>query len=438
MKKIKNLYGQFLNRKKLYYFLKYHNIVVTLNINELISEFYENEESSIPFISSEDEQKYNNNLNISNNNKFINSYSQLIPNLNSSIPYSYIGENNSIFSKTERIPIKNKFGQNNNFKKINKNFMNNVENTNFIDLFMKNMASTSNINENETKKSSKNRRTKSYGNLEVKMKENEDYKIFSNQSNNNIFNNSNIINNTQSLKAIFPSYTITSPNGLLYPIIFAHNNENYVNSSNLNNNILFNYQGNTPINSSISKKIKPKPSLWYTNIFSPINQIPIIPDNNYTISKCLNNSANFNSIPNLMNNYTEDYLNKQIFDFINANTKTKQNIISNISKKHNFKLSKSNGSININRNNKINYNNLNKNIKRKNKSYNTMNVDESSQLLSDRINIERSDNFEKSFEKSNKIIKNRPLLKRGRENNDINIFILLFEFMAIIYRNANN
>ena len=421
MKKIKNLYGQFLNRKKLYYFLKYHNIVVTLNINELISEFYENEESSIPFISSEDEQKYNNNLNISNNNKFINSYSQLIPNLNSSIPYSYIGENNSIFSKTERIPIKNKFGQNNNFKKINKNFMNNVENTNFIDLFMKNMASTSNINENETKKSSKNRRTKSYGNLEVKMKENEDYKIFSNQSNNNIFNNSNIINNTQSLKAIFPSYTITSPNGLLYPIIFAHNNENYVNSSNLNNNILFNYQGNTPINSSISKKIKPKPSLWYTNIFSPINQIPIIPDNNYTISKCLNNSANFNSIPNLMNNYTEDYLNKQIFDFINANTKTKQNIISNISKKHNFKLSKSNGSININRNNKINYNNLNKNIKRKNKSYNTMNVDESSQLLSDRINIERSDNFEKSFEKSNKIIKNRPLLKRGRENNDINI-----------------
>ena len=423
LKKIKNIYEQFLKRKKLYYLLKYYNIVTKLNTNEIISELFENEDSSIPFVASDEELKNNNNLNVSNNNRFINSYSQMIPNLNSSIPYSYFGENNSIFSKTERIPIKYKNDKNNNFKKINKNFVNKNENTNFIDMFMNNMASMSDQNENEIKKKGKNRRTMSYGNLEVKMKrDNEEKKIFSNQSNNNIFNNSNIINNTQSLKAIFPSYTITSPNGLLYPIIFTNNNENYINNNNLNNNILFNYQGNTPLNLNNSRKMKQKPSLWYANIFSPINQLPIVTDSNYTISKCLNNSANFNSIPNLMNNYSEDYLNKQIFDFINANNKTKQNIISNIGKKHNIKLSKSNGSIQIDKNNKINYNNLNKNIKRKNRSYNTMNVDEMSQLLSDRINSERSENFERSFEKSNKIKKNISFLTKGKENNNINMF----------------
>ena len=425
LKKIKNIYEQFLKRKKLYYFLKYYNIVTKLNTNEIISELYEIQDSSIPFVGSEDELKNNNNLNISNNNRFINSYSQMVPNLNSSIPYSYFGENNSIFSKTERIPIKFKYDKNNNFKKNNKNFVNKIENTNFIDMFINNMASMSDQNENEIKKKGKNRRTMSYGNLEVKMKrDNEENKIFSNQNNNNIFNNSNIINNTQSLKAIFPSYTITSPNGLLYPIIFTNNNENYINNNNLNNNILFNYQGNTPLNPNNSRKMKQKPSLWYANIFSPLNQIPIVTDNNYTISKWLNNSANFNSISNLINNYSEDYLNKQIFDFINANNKTKQNIISNIGKKHNFKLSKSNGSIKIDENNKINYNNLNKKIKRKNRSYYTMNVDELSQLLSDKINInsEKPENFEKSFEKSNKIKKNISFLKKGKENNNINMF----------------
>ena len=417
LKQIINIYSQFLRRKKLYYFLKYYNIVITLTINKLISDLYENEESSIPFIASEDEQR--NNLSISNNNKFTNSYIQLIPNLNSSIPYLFNADNNSLYSKTERIPVKNKFGQN-TYKKINKNFMNNIEDNNFIDMFMKNMATVSNKNES-TNKNGKRKRTMSYGNLEVKMKkDNETYKMFSN-SNNNIFNNSNIINNTQSLKAIFPSYTITSPNGLLYPIIFTNNNENYINNNNLNNNILLNYQGNAPMNSNISRKMKPKPSLWYANIFSPINQISVIQDNNYAIPKYLNNSANFNSIPNVMNNYSEDYLNKQIFDFINANTKTKQNIISNISKKHNFKLNKSNGAIKINQNNKINYNTLNKNIKRKNNSYYTMNIDESSQFFSDRVNSEKSEGLEKSFEKSNKIKKNKSSMKNGRENNDINI-----------------
>ena len=346
----------------------------------------------------------------------------MVPNLYSSIPYSYFGDNNSIFSKTERIPMNKKYDEKSHLKKINKNFVNKNENTNFIDMFMNNMISMSDQNEKEIKKKGKNRRTMSYGNLEVKIKRDiEENKIFSNQNNNNIFNNSNIINNTQSLKAIFPSYTITSPNGLLYPIIFTNNNENYINNNNnLNNNILFNYQGNAPINPNNSRKMRQKPSLWYANIFSPLNQIPIITDNNYTISKCLNNSANFNPISNLMNNYSEDYLNKQIFDFINANNKTKENIISNIGKKHNFKLSKSNGSIKIDKNNKINYNNLNKNIKRKNRSFYTMNVDESNQLLSDRINSERPENFEKSYEKCNKIKKNI-LLKKGKENNSINM-----------------
>ena len=346
----------------------------------------------------------------------------MVPNLCSYIPYSYFGDNNSIFSKTERIPMNKKYDEKSHLKKINKNFVNKNENTNFIDMFMNNMISMSDQNEKEIKKKGKNRRTMSYGNLEVKIKRDiEENKIFSNQNNNNIFNNSNIINNTQSLKAIFPSYTITSPNGLLYPIIFTNNNENYINNNNnLNNNILFNYQGNAPINPNNSRKMKQKPSLWYANIFSPLNQIPIITDNNYTISKCLNNSANFNSISNLMNNYSEDYLNKQIFDFINSNNKTKENIISNIGKKHNFKLSKSNGSIKIDKNNKINYNNLNKNIKRKNRSFYTMNVDESNQLLSDRINSERPENFEKSYEKCNKIKKNI-LLKKGKENNSINM-----------------
>jgi hypothetical protein len=127
----------------------------------------------------------------------------------------------------------------------------------------------------------------------------------------------------------------------LYPIIFTNNNNN-IKNDNLNNNILYNYNLNTPINSNDLRNIvsKASPSFWYTNYFSPINQIPIIQNNNYSVQipKYLNNSAIFNSVSSI--NYTEDYLNKQIYDFVNANNQTKQNIISNISKKHNINLNK--------------------------------------------------------------------------------------------------
>jgi len=89
-----------------------------------------------------------------------------------------------------------------------------------------------------------------------------------------------------------------------------------------------------------------KPLLWYTNVYPSISQISIMQDNNYLSGfqnqtpRYINNSAYFNSITNINNSYSEDYLNKQIFDFINANSKTKKIIISNIGKKHNIKLSR--------------------------------------------------------------------------------------------------
>ena len=345
------------------------------------------------------------------NLKYINSYSQLNPISNSSIVYS-LGDN-SFFSNTERIPIKYKF-QNNNFNNINKDF----DKNNLVDEFMKNTAVLSNNKKIKfNQKNGKNRRTLSYGNLEIRPKKNDNN--INKMLNNNTVNYSNVINNTQSLKALFPSYSITSPNGLIYPIIFTNNNANYINNNNLNNNILYNYQGSIPISTNNLKKMKPKPSLWYANIFSPINQIPIIQDNNIALPKYLNNSANFNSInsiPNINNIYSEDYINKQIYDFINSNAKTKENIISNIGKKHNFKLSKSNGAIKINE--LKNKNSLNKNLKMKNTNYLTMNT---GQLLSDRTNNDKPDKTSKDkiFQKSSKNkTKYKSSLKNKREMNE--------------------
>ena len=426
MKKLKNIYGKYLRKKKLYYFLKYYNIVTQINTNELIHEFNININNGfLPYnlyVLNNDDK--NENLNLYNN-KYVNSYSQLIPDSNLLMGYPINDDNNPIFSKTERIPLKNQF-QINNFKKVNKNYINYINNDekgNYLDMIMKN-SSISNKNNNTScnnnnKKSLKNRRTLSYGNFEVKMNRNNNiYNMFPIEDNNIIFNSSNNMNSTQSLKAIFPSYSITSPNGLIYPIIFANNNENYINNNNMNNNILYNYQENTPFNSSNIRRANTKPSFWYANVFSPINQIPIIQDNNYTfqISKYLNNSANFNSIPNVNNNYSEDYLNKQIYDFINSNNKTKQNIISNISKKHNIKLNKSNGAITINDTSN------NKKLKRKNNSYYTMNIDESNQLISDRVNKEKS--VKKIKDKSIKSKKKSiPKLFNGKEANDISDLI---------------
>ena len=342
--------------------MKYYNIITKIITNELKAENKENDDSTLQYAISDDEQK--DNESVYNVNKYMNNISQIIPNANSTLPYSFQVNNNSIFSKTERIPIKNKF-LNSNFTKMNKNLINNSDNNNFLENFILKNSTISNkaINKNkkfinEKSKTGRSRRTLSYGNLEVKInKDNESYKMFLNK-NNNILNNSNIINSTKSLKSIFPSYAITSPTGLLYPIIFTNKKENYINNNNLNNNILFNYQGNNAINFNNKKKDNPKPSLWYTNIFSPINGISINQDNSYAIPKILNNSANFNSIQNFnLNYYSEDYLNKQIFDFINSNSKTKQDIIYNRSKKNNFNLNKSNGEIKINdKNNKPNSN----------------------------------------------------------------------------------
>ena len=413
---MKNIYVKFLRRKKLYYFLKYYYIVTQITTNELISLLNENIKSDITqyILNNDDIQKENFNI---YSNKYISSYSQLMPNSNSSIVNLIIDDNNSSFSKTERISIKNDF-QSNNFKKVNTQFINNNDNKKYMDILLKKSAlSYKNISNN--KKNIKNRRTLSYGNFEVNMsRDNDIYKICPNEDNSNTFNNSNILNNTQSLKAIFPSYTITSPNGLMYPIIFENNNENYINNNTMNNNIVYNYQGNTPINPNISRKTISKSSLWYGNVFSPINRIPIIQDNNYTIQmpKYLNSSTNFNSIQSINNNYTEDYLNKHIYDFINANNKTKQNIISNISKKHNIKLNKSNGAIKINyRSNTLNYNG--KNMKRNNNTYLTMNTDENNKILFDKKDKEKSMKVSKDKKFKNNY-KNKQKLLNGKETND--------------------
>ena len=368
LKKLKIIYGKFLKRKKLYYFLQYYIIATKITTNDLISLVNENHKNDvISYYANNDEQ--NNYLHIYSNNICTNNTSsQLIhDSYQTSIGHSLLEdkekENNPFFSRTERVSM------NNNFKKVNKSLINN-ENENMMDIFMKNSLN-SNYN-------TKNKRTASYGHLEVKNNRNDLYKVFKNNESSNTFNNK-----TQFLQGIIPSYTMTTPNGILYPVIFTNNNN--ITEDNLNNNLLYNY--NTPINSNELRKTvsKPSPSYCYTTFFSPINQIPIIQNNNYSVQmpKYLNNnnSSNINSIP--FNNYTEDYLNKQIDDFVNANTLTKQNIISNISKKHHFNLNKSNGAIKINDDKNKAYNNNDKNIKRKNKSLGKINIRKTNKLISD-------------------------------------------------------
>ena len=192
------------------------------------------------------------------------------------------------------------------------------------------------------KKNIRKRRNLSYGNLQVRMNKNcENFKIDDNNKNINHSYYLNNNNSTQSLKHIFPNYTFTTPNKYIYPIILNNNNNG------MNNSYFYPYSGNTIVYQNDIKSEQSKPLLWYTNIFPSISQISIMQDNNYLNSfqnqtpKFINNSAYFNSITNINNSYSEDYLNKQIFDFINANSKTKKNIITNIGKKHNIKLNKS-------------------------------------------------------------------------------------------------
>ena len=421
---MKNIYGKFLKRKQLYYFLKYYNIIATIRTNNFINSklIDKNNNRQIPLMANDYDKKKI--MCLSNNNRYIyniNNTKLIPPHLNTSIPLSLALDNYSFLSKTERIPKKIKYHNSNNYKKINRNFPNNFENDNFL---KKNRTRTKvSIPKKLNKfreKGGKCGRNLSYGHIEKKKekKNKEVNKMNVSKSNYNIFDNSNLINNTQSIKAIYPSYTITSPNGLLYPIFFASNNDNFINNNNLNNNILFNCQGTTIANND--RKLVPKPSLWYTNVFSPISQIPIVQNNNYTISKYLNNSTNFNSVQNLVdNNYSEEYLNKQILDFINANNKIKQNIITNIGKKHNMKLSKSNGTLKIkNKTNKIYDKKLSKTLKRRNNSQYSMYLNDSNHVLSERINKGKSYIISKDqrFDKYNK---NQTSFRNEIEINDM-------------------
>ena len=381
---MKNIYGKFLKRKKLYYFLNYYDKVNKICANELLYEFNENE-SSIPFAMSEEDTKdiFSLHKNIEN----INSYYKFNPIYNSSA-YSFFGDT---YNKVDRAQIKNKFSNQKNLKVLSTGGGEN-NNNNYIEMFLKNIA-IANLNNNnklnQTVKKSRSRRALSYGDFEVKVnKKNETNRAIPNKSNYNnyIINNSNIINNnTQSLKGILPSYSVTSPNGLFYPIFFSSSNENYINNNNLNSNLLYNYQDNSNnlnniINENATQTPNMKPSFWYA--YSPGRPIYQIP---YNYSNCFGNRTSKNIT--LDNNYSEDYLNKQIFDFINASAKTKENIISNISKKHKSKLNKSNGAIKLTNS---------KSKLRRNNSFFTINTDEASEFFSE---IGKLDKYkDKSFE----------------------------------------
>ena len=177
-----------MRKKILYNFYKYRSIVTKISVNEIINDLDTN--SSIPFSLSDIDplESYNilkhfPNTNIYNNNNHI-------PKLNSSLAYSFISENNQNFE--------------NNTERINNRI-------------------------NLDKKSMKKRRNLSYGNLQIKLKnDNENYKDYdiSKYNKNNIFNNSYVINNNKhSLKHAFPPYIYTTPNKYIYPIIL----NNYIN-----------------------------------------------------------------------------------------------------------------------------------------------------------------------------------------------------------------
>ena len=331
LKKIIKIYSEYLRKKLLYYFNNYRCIVTKISINEINGI---DTNSSIPFAISNIEpmpMHYYNTTKISQNTNINNDI--YIPKLNSSIAYSLVSENNKNFgNKTERI-----------------------NNRIILD-----------------KKTTKKRRTLSFGNLEVKINDKNGY--FNNFGNEN-YNNNDIF------KA--PPFTCMTPNKYIYPIYLNNNNNNGMNKS-----LLYQYPGNTVVYQNDSKNEQSKPLLWYTNAYSSISPISFMQDNNYLNSfqnqtpRYINNSAYFNSITNINNSYSEDYLNKQIFNFINANSKTKKSIISEIGKKHNIKLSKtkkineknikSKEKFEKNRKDKILSNNKNKQIifeKMKNKSH---------------------------------------------------------------------
>ena len=365
-----------MRKKNLYYFYKYRNIVTKISINEIINDLDTN--SSIPFSLSDIDplESYNILKHFPNTNIYNNK--NHIPKLNSSLAYSFISENNQNFE--------------NNTERIN----------NRINLDKKNM---------------KKRRNLSYGNLQIKLKnDNENYKDYDNYkcNKNNIFNNSYVINNNKhSLKHAFPPYIYTTPNKYIYPIILNNNNNNT-----MNNSLLYQFPSSTVVYQTDEKNEQSEPLLWYTNVYPSVSQVSIMQDNRYLNSfqnetpKYINNSAYFNSITNINNSYSEDYLNKQIYDFINANSKTKKSIITNIGKKHNVKLSRSKklSEKNIRSKEKLEKNKKDKNI---GKNRNNQMILEK---LNNKSNSEFHDINNESFQNNNNKFKKNSKIKINKNN----------------------
>jgi hypothetical protein len=319
LKKLISIYAKNQRRKILYYFVKYRNIINKLFTYDFILQTNKiDTNSSIPITLSDIDpiDSYSIAKNIPNTSM----HSNQIPYSNSSIAYSFISENKPKFeNKSERFSKRT------------------LNNTNIDKIGLQNRSLTNRIgNINLKQKNMKKRRTLSYGNLEIKMKRDDSFNFLDNNINNNI---PYIYNNA------FPPSIYTTPNKYLYPIIL-NNNDTFYNNSNINNSSLYNYQKSEILypNEFNDKK----PLLWYTNAVPSTGQVSILQDNRYLNNfqnmtpKYINNSAYFNSITNINNSYSEAYLNKQIFNFINANSKTKQHIINNIGKKHNIKLNKYN------------------------------------------------------------------------------------------------
>ena len=390
---------------------------------EAIFEFNEFQKNKTkPFVLSEDGLK--NYLRLNKKIQYINSCSQLNPFYNSSIVYPLYGYN-YVLNNNERVPMKNNISSIYNLKTFKTNFKNNIsnndQNNNYTDMYIKKID-ISKINNNNVR----NKRTLSYGNLKIKIKKNnERYKIFPNKTkNNNNLSNTNFINNTRSFKKILPSYSFISPNGYICPIIIANNNENYINNNNMNNNIdniiLYNFQNNSSINSNTYKRYKPKPSLQYYNTFTQKNLLSELQNinNGYNrnfkkikIQKHLNNSSNYNSIQ-INNNFPDNYLNKQIFNFINSNSHTKKDIKINLNKM-NFHMD-SNGSTKLNNATSSLNENWKKNNKRKTNNYLTMRENDVSQLFPNMINYGAS-NKKLEIQK----FENIPLQYSARLNNNI-------------------
>ena len=368
-----------MRKKILYYFLKYYHISIKIKITKFIKDINDIDiNSSIPFSLSDIDPLDSCNI-LRNNIPLTNMNNTYYKNNSSSvIEYSLISDNNNPFNG-------------NNTERNNRR--------NILD-----------------KKNIRRKRNLSYGNLRVRMnKDIDNFNTVDNHNNSRRINNSYFINNnntTQSLKHIFPNYTFTTPNKYIYPIIMNNNNNG------MNNSYFYPYSGNTIVYQNDINSEQSKPLLWYTNVFPSISQISIMQDNNYLNSfqnqtpKYINNSAYFNSITNINNSYSEDYLNKQIFDFINANSKTKKNIITNIGKKHNIKLSKSK---------KIS----SKDIKNKEKSEkNKKDKNITKNLKNDNIDLDRNKiikNYSIEISNSGQLLNNNDYLyENNKSQNEIN------------------